>query len=153
MATNSKKPATSPVTATATPKKPVAKKSVDATVVAEIPASKVTTKKSAAAPLKKTAATPAKKSEPVVAKDAAVAPSKNISAPKAVKPAGKPVAVAKSTPAASTTKVKVTVTAEQRYQMVATAAYFRAEQRGFATGHEAEDWKASEAQIDAMLKS
>ena len=37
--------------------------------------------------------------------------------------------------------------------MIADAAYYRAEKRGFATGHEMEDWNASEAEIDAMLKS
>jgi hypothetical protein len=42
---------------------------------------------------------------------------------------------------------------EERYKMIATAAYFRAEQRGFATGHETEDWSASEAEIDAMLNA
>jgi hypothetical protein len=31
--------------------------------------------------------------------------------------------------------------------MVRTAAYFRAERRGFAPGHEWEDWLAAEAEV------
>lgn len=38
-----------------------------------------------------------------------------------------------------------------REKMVADAAYYRAEQRGFAPGHEVEDWLASEAEVDAEL--
>lgn len=34
-----------------------------------------------------------------------------------------------------------------RHDMVATAAYFLAEKRGFEPGHELEDWLAAEAQI------
>jgi DUF2934 family protein len=41
--------------------------------------------------------------------------------------------------------------AELRRQMVATAAYFIAERRGFATGHELEDWVAAEAAVDSRL--
>jgi hypothetical protein len=35
--------------------------------------------------------------------------------------------------------------------MVARAAYFRAEQRGFAPGEEVADWLAAEAEVDAIL--
>lgn len=38
-----------------------------------------------------------------------------------------------------------------RDQMVAEAAYYRAQRRGFEPGHELEDWLASEADIDAYL--
>jgi len=40
---------------------------------------------------------------------------------------------------------------EFRHEMVATAAYYIAEQRGFAPGHEVEDWLAAEAAVDATL--
>jgi hypothetical protein len=40
---------------------------------------------------------------------------------------------------------------ETRQEMVATAAYYCAEQRGFTPGHELEDWLAAEAAVDAML--
>jgi hypothetical protein len=40
---------------------------------------------------------------------------------------------------------------EQRTALIAEAAYYRAEKRGFQPGHEAEDWLAAEAEIDALL--
>ena len=43
------------------------------------------------------------------------------------------------------------VTPERRLQMIAEAAYFRAEARGFAPGHEMEDWLAAEAEVDRLL--
>jgi hypothetical protein len=39
-----------------------------------------------------------------------------------------------------------------RHAMIAEAAYLRAELRGFAPGHETEDWIAAEAEVDALLK-
>lgn len=44
-------------------------------------------------------------------------------------------------------------TAEERYRMIAEAAYFRAEKRGFLGGNVAEDWLDVEAEIDRMLRS
>jgi hypothetical protein len=43
------------------------------------------------------------------------------------------------------------VSAEERWQMVARAAYFRAEQRGFASGSALQDWLEAEREIDALL--
>ena len=40
---------------------------------------------------------------------------------------------------------------EQRAALIAEAAFFRAEKRGFATGHEVEDWLAAESEVDAKL--
>ncbi len=40
---------------------------------------------------------------------------------------------------------------EQRAALIAEAAFFRAEKRGFAPGHETEDWLAAEAEVDAKL--
>jgi len=39
----------------------------------------------------------------------------------------------------------------QRAEMIRTAAYFRAERRGFAEGHAEEDWIAAEREIDERL--
>ncbi|MEJ0085581.1 MAG: DUF2934 domain-containing protein [Pseudomonadota bacterium] len=39
----------------------------------------------------------------------------------------------------------------QRAALIAKAAYYRAEKRGFAPGHETEDWLAAEAEVDAKL--
>jgi len=41
---------------------------------------------------------------------------------------------------------------EQRAALIAEAAYFRAEKRGFAPGHETDDWLAAEAEVDALLE-
>ncbi|HSO07348.1 MAG TPA: DUF2934 domain-containing protein [Pelomicrobium sp.] len=43
------------------------------------------------------------------------------------------------------------VTPEERYRLIQEAAYYRAEQRGFAAGHEVEDWIAAEAEVDARV--
>jgi hypothetical protein len=40
---------------------------------------------------------------------------------------------------------------QQRASLIATAAYLRALDRGFAPGHEMEDWLAAEAEVDAEL--
>ena len=40
---------------------------------------------------------------------------------------------------------------EQRAALIAEAAYFRAERRGFVPGHETEDWLAAESEVDALL--
>ena len=45
------------------------------------------------------------------------------------------------------------VSPEQRRQMIAEAAYYRAQQRGFQLGDPQEDWLAAEAEIDHMLVS
>jgi len=37
---------------------------------------------------------------------------------------------------------------ESREARIAEAAYWRAEQRGFAAGHELDDWLAAERQVD-----
>lgn len=43
------------------------------------------------------------------------------------------------------------IPAEQRHEMIATAAYFRAEQRGFC-GDSLDDWLAAEAEVDERLR-
>ena len=40
---------------------------------------------------------------------------------------------------------------QQRAALIARAAYFRAMNRGFASGHDVEDWLAAEAEVDAEL--
>jgi hypothetical protein len=42
---------------------------------------------------------------------------------------------------------------EQRAALIAEAAFFRAEKRGFSPGHEVEDWLAAESEVDAKLMS
>lgn len=45
-----------------------------------------------------------------------------------------------------------TIPACLREDMIQQAAYYLAEQRGFAPGHELEDWLAAERQVDALLR-
>jgi hypothetical protein len=40
---------------------------------------------------------------------------------------------------------------EERRNLIARAAYFRAEKRNFAPGQELEDWVAAEADVDREL--
>lgn len=63
-----------------------------------------------------------------------------------------------SKPAASGSTAKAarrgnsdTVSADERGRMVAMAAYYRAEHRGFAPGGELADWFAAEAEIEQQL--
>jgi hypothetical protein len=77
--------------------------------------------------------------KPVIA--AAPAPRAKAAAPRAKKPA------VKKTPDA------VAVSEDVRRGMIAEGAYLRAERRGFAHGHEAQDWLAAEAEVDALLKA
>ena len=53
-------------------------------------------------------------------------------------------------PKAAVVKVRQ-ITAADRRQMIAEAAYLRAERRGFAPGGEIEDWLAAEEEVDALL--
>ena len=51
-----------------------------------------------------------------------------------------------------TEPARLALTPEARRTMIAEGAYLRAERRGFAPGHETEDWLAAEAEVDALLK-
>ena len=44
------------------------------------------------------------------------------------------------------------LSAEARRAMIAESAYLRAERRGFAPGHETEDWLAAEVEVDGLLR-
>jgi hypothetical protein len=58
------------------------------------------------------------------------------------------IAVLKS--AQSVRAVTTSIDPEVRRQLVAAEAYFLAERRGFAAGHELEDWVAAEAAVDSQ---
>jgi len=47
---------------------------------------------------------------------------------------------------------RVQLNPEARRALIAETAYLRAERRGFAPGHEVEDWLAAEVEVDALLK-
>lgn len=54
-------------------------------------------------------------------------------------------------PRASLTEARLNLAGEDRRRLIAEAAYFRAERRGFQPGQELEDWLAAEIEIDALL--
>ncbi len=45
-----------------------------------------------------------------------------------------------------------TVSTDDRQRMIQEAAYYRYVQRGFANGHDLEDWLAAEAELERMSK-
>lgn len=104
---------------------------------------------------------PAKKAVPAAVKKAA-AVKKSATSTAATTPDKKAVVVksaattsAKKSAAAAKgngeSRKKIKLTAEQRYCMVAEAAYFRAEKRGFTGGDTAHDWNEAEAEISRLL--
>ncbi len=50
-----------------------------------------------------------------------------------------------------TRRVRIDVPADVRQKMVADAAYYIAERRGFQVGDPVADWVAAEAEIDELL--
>ncbi len=50
-----------------------------------------------------------------------------------------------------TTRKASEISPGQRQEMVAEAAYLRAEQRGFGPGDPMEDWLAAEREVDLLL--
>lgn len=45
----------------------------------------------------------------------------------------------------------IEMTSEERWRMIAVAAYHKAEKRGFLPGKESDDWIEAEHEIDALL--
>ena len=77
--------------------------------------------------------TPAPKTEPTAAPKAPTLPARQ------------------AKPKANSTAAGVTVAEDVRRAMIAEAAYFHAERRGFAPGDEVQDWLKAEAEVDALL--
>jgi hypothetical protein len=53
---------------------------------------------------------------------------------------------------ASSKRADTNASPEERHNMIATAAYNRAECRGFTEGCDQDDWLAAESEIDQRLK-
>lgn len=105
----------------------------------------------AAAKAKTVAPKPVAKAEtkpPIAAPVKAPVAAAPVKAPVAAAPVAKPVA---APAAAAKSGAKHAVTAEVRARMIADAAYYIAEKRGFGHGHHDADWAAAEKQIDALL--
>ena len=64
----------------------------------------------------------------------------------------KPVAAAPAKPAPAAPAAAKSIASVDRQRMIAEAAYYIAEKRGFIHGHHAADWAEAERQIDALLK-
>lgn len=45
----------------------------------------------------------------------------------------------------------IDITQEERWKMIAVAAYHKAEKRGFAPGNELQDWSEAETEIDNLM--
>jgi hypothetical protein len=56
-------------------------------------------------------------------------------------------------PAPPVAAPRVRVTGEARRALIAENAYLRAERRGFAPGHEVDDWLEAEVEVDALLRA
>jgi len=59
--------------------------------------------------------------------------------------------VAKKSAKLTTKPSSLDITPEERWKMVAVAAYHKAEKRNFESGHELQDWTESENEIDKFL--
>jgi hypothetical protein len=62
-------------------------------------------------------------------------------------------AAPRAKPPSAKAPTRASISEDLRRGMIAEGAYLRAERRGFASGHEAEDWLAAEAEVDALLKA
>ncbi|MGE5027642.1 MAG: DUF2934 domain-containing protein [Betaproteobacteria bacterium] len=88
---------------------------------------------------------------PAIAKAAAKKPAAAKAAASKKTVAAEPKKAApKKTAAKSATPAKIHVSPEQRYCMIAEAAYYHAERRGFQ-GDPVKDWVAAEKEIEVLL--
>lgn len=94
----------------------------------------------------------------VAAKPVAEKPAAQIELPRAEAPAPKVEAAISEKPPVKKPAVRPAsseaqqISPEERQRLVAEAAYYIAERRGFATGYEQEDWLAAEAEVEQRLK-
>lgn len=68
-------------------------------------------------------------------------------------PPGRPAAVRKDVSIKSMVVRKQRVSGEDFHRLIAEAAYFRAEQRGFVPGSELEDWLTAELEITVLYEA
>ena len=109
----------------------------------------------------KAAASKTKAAGKATSKSAPQSATQPATQPSASTPAATPVSAteASGTKRPAVTKSKAAavsrpvMTPDMRRGMIAKAAYLRAERRGFAPGHEDEDWLAAEAEVDQLLSA
>ena len=68
----------------------------------------------------------------------------------ATKKTAKKAAAGKKSKSSKITKT-VEITAEERWRMIAVAAYHKAERQGFASGQEMDNWLEAEREVDRLL--
>ncbi len=80
---------------------------------------------------------------------------KKVAKKKAVKTKEAPVkkVAKKSTMSSKSQTSSINITSEERWKMIAITAYHKAEKRGFAPGHELQDWTEAEQEVDELLMS
>jgi hypothetical protein len=100
-------------------------------------------------------AAPAKKVTKKTAVSTDKAPVKKATRKTAVSTKKPPVkkAARKSASAPRENIPSLNITSEERWKMIAVAAYHKAENRGFAPGGELQDWAEAEKEIDELLMS
>lgn len=98
------------------------------------------------------------KKHPVKPSQASARPTKATATPAATRPAARPdderarpATQAGSASDSGSAAARSEPRDEARARMIAEAAYYLSEQRGFAPGHEVEDWLAAEQQIDSRI--
>ena len=100
--------------------------------------------------------TPASTSKPPsrTKTSAPAAPAQPVTVPPTVTAEAASTARKKAAPRAKRVPVsRPAITPDMRRGMIAESAYLRAERRGFAPGHEDEDWMAAEAEVDQLLSA
>ncbi|MCG8027554.1 MAG: DUF2934 domain-containing protein [Candidatus Thiodiazotropha taylori] len=76
---------------------------------------------------------------------------KKVAKPKVAKKKTAKKKVTKKRVARKSTSGKGVISPRERYEMIATMAYYRAESRNFEPGYDVQDWLDCEAIIDDML--
>lgn len=132
--------------------KRTSKKAVTVTEVAKPKAAVAAPRKNTAGAVAEAAPVVAK-APTVKAKSATKTPAADSKSKTAVAPAAKPAAktTKKAAAAGKLIEKPAAPSQEERQRWIATAAYHRAEKRGFAPGYEEQDWFDAEAEIDALV--
>jgi hypothetical protein len=103
-------------------------------------------------PVGKAPATAAPKARAAAVVREPVAPKKAVAAsPAAASASGKPGRTGKTAGAIKPVDKPPAPSHAERRRWIATAAYLRAEKRGFAPGYELQDWLEAEAEIEHLI--
>lgn len=70
---------------------------------------------------------------------------------KRAKAASRPKVTRRSASSKAASDRRTAINVDMRHAMIAEAAYYHAEKRGFAAGNELQDWLDAEVEIDMLL--